>query len=137
MTEKIGFKNRKIPNFYPSSGITSSHIQTLGCEKFCCVAHAHPHFNNWSARTPAPHLNFGWSHPHPHAHFFKSFIALSKDKIVLLHFFLILLHAFCTKNQDILFLKIFSSFRMSFSCFKTFFSCFWTSFSVFKQRILI
>ena len=46
-------------------------VQTMDCEKFYCVAHAHPHFNNWSARTSAPNLNFWWSHSHPHTHFFK------------------------------------------------------------------
>ena len=46
---------------------------TLGCYRFYCVAHAHPHFNNCFARTCAPHLNFCWSHPHPHSHFFAFF----------------------------------------------------------------
>ena len=57
-----------------TQGIQNIHLhpdnQTLGCEKFYCVAHAHPHFNNCFARTSAPHLNFRWSHPHPHSHFF-------------------------------------------------------------------
>ena len=30
------------------------------------MPHAHPHFINCFARTCAPHLNFWWSHPHPH-----------------------------------------------------------------------
>ena len=55
--------------------------QTLGCEKLYCVAHAHPHFNNWSARTSAPHLNFWWSHLHSHSHFFKNKIVLYSSTI--------------------------------------------------------
>ncbi len=40
--------------------------QTLGCEEFYCVAHAHRTFNNCFARTCAPHLILWWSHPHSH-----------------------------------------------------------------------
>ena len=51
--------------------------QTLGCEEFYCVAHAQPHFKNYFIRTCASHLNFWWSHPHPHSHFFLLYTLIS------------------------------------------------------------
>ena len=108
-------------------------MQTLCCDNFYCVEHAHPHFNNCFARTCAPHLNFWWSHPQPHSHFFK--------KSAIFH------HSF--KNKNFLFnwewshyilLYSYKSFYISrfleFNSFKTSFSCFRTSIPVFEHTFL-
>ena len=53
-------KKTPIPVDLASAGLfyEGNRDQMLGCEDFYCVPHAHPHFNNCSARTRAPHLIF-------------------------------------------------------------------------------
>ena len=136
----VRYEEKRWPLFKAFSFIHPTKWVTLGCENFYCVAHAHPHFKNWSARTSAPHLNFWWLHPQPHSHFFKKngiFHHSLKNKNFLFnrecsHYILLYSYkSFCISR----FLE-FNRFKTSFLLFLNILSCFQTFFPVSKHPLL-
>ena len=102
-----------------TQGILNIHLhsenQTLGCEKFYCVAHTQTHFKNCFKSTCALHLNFSWLHLHPHSHFLLPYM-VSHLKAQRFSYLNMQLPVYFVKKKKII-LQLFINFMSYFAKF--------------------